>query len=214
MSDNSRQITRFRWKTAKELEKLYEAGIWSNEPLYTFNTTMWGNSCPIEIYQCVKKENTSYSGQDCIKYNFLGKLTNRFFGDGIAIGTITVNADGLILTGSFIVGDMKYTVSDGSLSSSSNIPAAYHAIYLHSEDGTNKIFFSAVETELNTVLTSYNDMFRCFNFLGFLSCTGIYNSKTVYAIGFNSNNVVLYFTDGTTDTTSSLTITDHMKKIS
>lgn len=214
MSNNSRQNTRFRWKTAKELEKLYEVGIWSNEPLYTFNTTMWGSSCPIEIYQCVEKENTSYSGQDCIKYSFLGKLTNRFFGDGIAIGTITVNADGLILTGSFIVGDMKYTVSYGSLSSSSSTPAAYHAIYLHSEDNTIKVFFSAVETELRTVLTSYNDMFRCFNSLGFLSCTGIYNSKTAYAIGFNSDNVVLYFTDGTTANTSSLTINDNMKKIS
>lgn len=214
MSDNSRQNTRFRWKTAKELEKLYEAGIWSNEPLYTFNTTMWGNSCPIEIYQCVEKKNTSYSGQDCVKYSFLGKLTNRFFGDGIAIGTITVNADGLILTGSFIVGDTKYTVSNGSLSTSSSTSAAYHAIYLHSEDDNNKIFFSAVETELKTVLTSYNDMFRCFNGLGFLSCTGIYNSKAAYAIGFNSNSVVLYFTDGTNTNISSLTITDNMKIIS
>ena len=32
---NPRQITQFRWKTAKELEKLYEAGIWSNEVIET-----------------------------------------------------------------------------------------------------------------------------------------------------------------------------------
>lgn len=31
MSNNSRQNTRFRWKTAKELEKLYQAGIWNSQ---------------------------------------------------------------------------------------------------------------------------------------------------------------------------------------
>lgn len=81
MSNNSRQNTRFRWKTAKELEKLYEAGIWSNEPVKTFELAD-GSKIHIlaELYRYGYDGSAFYYGQG------IGKVENvNILGSGLGL---------------------------------------------------------------------------------------------------------------------------------
>ncbi len=77
MENNSCQNTRLRWKTEKGLEKLYKAGIWSNEgKALDVEPYIWGNLWKVELFAELGVSNVSYGSKKSRTYSFIGKISS------------------------------------------------------------------------------------------------------------------------------------------